>query len=249
MLDDQPTHQAVPTPSDTSEFLAESAAPASVLDEIREAEFPVARRGYDPGVVDAYIARVALVVEDLLATRSPNVAVNRALEGLGEQTAGIVREAQETARQMTERSQTQARERLEDADREAARVREEAEINVRRLDEDADRIWEERQRLIEDARRLAESLLKLADDAHERFPTEPVRTPVEAPSAPPLSASVSVSDTPPAPVSPSGEEVPSPKPARTGWAHDDENGALRELHVSVPEFTGQGIGQKPSPFR
>jgi cell division initiation protein len=171
MYDDQPTHQTLPAVGETAEFLA-SRGPTSILEELRDAEFPVALRGYDREAVNAYIDRVAELVEDLAATRSPQVAVNRALQDLGEETAGVLRQAQDTARQMTERSQAEARERLEEADREARRRREEAAAHVRRLDEDADRIWEERQRLIANTRSLAESLLKLADDAEERFPAE-----------------------------------------------------------------------------
>ena len=171
MYEDQPTNQTLPAVGETAEFLA-SRGPTSILDELRDAEFPVALRGYDREAVNAYIDRVAELVEDLAATRSPQVAVNRALQDLGEETAGILRQAQDTARQMTERSETEARERLEEADREARQLRDEAAAHVRRLDEDADRIWEERQRLIENTRSLAESLVKLADDAEERFPAE-----------------------------------------------------------------------------
>ena len=171
MYDDQPTHQSLPQVGETAEFLV-SRGPTSVLDELRDTEFPLARRGYEREAVHAYIDRVADLVEDLVATRSPQFAVQRALKDLGEETAGILSQAQDTARQMTERTETEARERLERADREATRRRAEAAEQVRRLDDDADRIWEERQRLIRDTRSLAEALLKLADDADERFPQQ-----------------------------------------------------------------------------
>jgi chromosome segregation ATPase len=132
----------------------------------------MARRGYDREAVDAYIDRVAVLVEDLVATRSPQFAVNRALQDLGQETAGILRQAQDTARQMTDRAREQARERVEDATREVEAQRAEAAASVRRLDEDADRIWNERQRLIDNARSLAKDLVRLADEAEERFPAE-----------------------------------------------------------------------------
>jgi DivIVA domain-containing protein len=171
MYEDQDTHQTQPVSGETAEFQL-SRGPTSILDELRDTEFPFARRGYDRDVVDAYIDRVAVVVEDLVATRSPQFAVNRALQDLGAETAGILREAQDTARQMTDRAREQARERVEEATREAENQRTEAAAFVRRLDEDADRIWEERQRLIDNARSLAKDLVKLADDAEERFPAE-----------------------------------------------------------------------------
>ena len=172
MYEDQPTHQSPPAPGETAEFLV-SRGPVSILEELRDTEFPVGRRGYDREAVNAYIDRVAELVEDLVATRSPQFAVNRALQDLGEETAGILRQAQETARQMTERSKSDARECLKQTEQETQRQRAEAAAHVRRLDDDADRIWEERQRLIGNTRSLAEALLKLADDAEERFPAEP----------------------------------------------------------------------------
>jgi DivIVA domain-containing protein len=168
MLEDEFTSEPRPK-EDTDEFLPGS-GPASILDEIRDVEFPVVRRGYDPHAVEAYVARVAQLVDDLEATRSPQYAVQRALENVGEETASILRQAQETARQMTSRSKAQAHERLQDAEQESTRLRLEAEAHVRRIEGDAERIWAERQRLIEDTRTLAEAVLRAADDAHERIP-------------------------------------------------------------------------------
>ena len=171
MYEDQATEQSPPAPSDTAEFLA-GPGRVSILDEIREAEFPLVRRGYDRDSVEAYIARVGQLVEDLEATRSPQGAVDRALEELAGETAGILRQAQESANQITTRSAAEASERLERAERRASAREAEAEAHVRRLDGDTDRIWAERRRLIDDTRGLAEALLKLADDAQERFPPE-----------------------------------------------------------------------------
>jgi cell division initiation protein len=139
MFEEQETHQTEPLSGETAEFLV-ARGPTPILDELREAEFPMARRGYDREAVDAYIDRVAVLVEDLVATRSPQFAVNRALQDLGQETAGILRQAQDTARQMTDRAREQARERVEDATREVEAQRAEAAASVRRLDEDADRI-------------------------------------------------------------------------------------------------------------
>lgn len=181
MFEQQAANQTQPS-SDTAEHLL-AAPPTSVLAEIREAEFPIARRGYDPVAVDAYIAHVSRLVEDLVATRSPQLAVNRALENLGDETAGILREARETARKMTDRAETKVRQQLEELDREVRMQRAEAEAEVRRLGEDADRVWQEREKLVDDTRRLAEALLKIADDAHDRFPSKPLASP-PAPLAP-----------------------------------------------------------------
>lgn len=167
--DEQPA--TAPAKPDTAEFVHLSSV--SLLEEVRDPDFPFVRRGYDPQAVDAYVARVAALVEELKLATSPQMAVDRALEEIGDQTTAILRQAQETAREMASRSEGQARERLDRAELEATRVCSQAEIRVRRLDEDADRIWEERQRLIDDTRRLADSVRRVADEAEDRFPVEP----------------------------------------------------------------------------
>ena len=158
---------------ETAELLPEP-GPSTVVDEVRHVDFPVVRRGYDRQAVQAYVARVSQLVAELDATRSPQYAVKRALERVGEETASILRQAQQTAQEMIARSETRAREREQQAEREARRMKAEAQAEVRRLDEDTDRIWEERQRLIEDTRKLADLMLRVADDAEERFPSESV---------------------------------------------------------------------------
>lgn len=170
-IDEQPTTEPDPTKPDTAEFVHLSSV--SLLEEVRDPDFPFVRRGYDPQAVDAYVARVAALVEELKLATSPQMAVDRALEEIGDQTTAILRQAQETARDMASRSEAQARERLDRAELEATRMGSQAEIRVRRLDEDADRIWEERQRLIDDTRRMSDSVRRVADEAEERFPVEP----------------------------------------------------------------------------
>jgi cell division septum initiation protein DivIVA len=149
-------------------------------------------RGYDREAVDAHVERLSAVIEELQASRSPQAAVRRALDRVGEETAGILRQAEETAEQMTARSRAKADDRLQRAEAEARELRAAAEKHVRALDNDTERIWQERQRLIDDTRRLADTLLEVADSAEERFPPEPSASPtiptldepLEEPSAP-----------------------------------------------------------------
>jgi DivIVA domain-containing protein len=170
-----------PGPDDTAESLLGSGA-SSALDAIGDVQFRVVRRGYDREAVDAYVSRVYQLVVELSATRSPQGAVDRALERVGEETVSILQQAEETARLMTARAEARARERVQRAEREAQKWRTEAEVQVRRLDADIDRIWDERQRLIEDTRSLAEALLRVADDAEERFPPELTPSPGRPPA-------------------------------------------------------------------
>ncbi len=128
-----------------------------------EIDFPIVLRGYDRLAVDAYVRRTSQLVAELQVTHSPDAAVRRALERVGEQVSGILQRAHETAEQITTQSRSEAEDRLqvarreaEDqlqvARREAKQVTAGAEQRVRELDAETDRIWGERRRIVEDAR-------------------------------------------------------------------------------------------------
>jgi len=142
--------------------------PLSVIN----ADFPMALRGYDRVAVDDYVRRTRQLIAELQATRSPEAAVRRALERVGEEITGILQRAHETAEQITVQSRSDAEDRLEQARQEAAQVAGAAEQRVRELDADTDRIWLERQRIVGDAEELAAQLVSLAKAAGERFPAD-----------------------------------------------------------------------------
>jgi hypothetical protein len=142
--------------------------PLSVID----ADFPHALRGYDRLAVDDYVRQTRQLIAELQATRSPEAAVRRALERVGDQITGVLQRAHETAEQITAQSRSEAEDRLEQARIEAKTIGDAAELRVRDLDADTDRIWMERQRIVADAEDLAGQLLALAKVAAERFPTD-----------------------------------------------------------------------------
>lgn len=90
-----------------------------VPEDIRDVAFPVAVRGYDRHVVDAYVERVQEVVGGLQATSSPQAAVKDALERVGEQTSAILQQAQESADAMSAGARREAEERVAAAQAEA----------------------------------------------------------------------------------------------------------------------------------
>ncbi|HEY5429869.1 MAG TPA: DivIVA domain-containing protein [Solirubrobacteraceae bacterium] len=137
-----------------------------------DADFPSALRGYERFAVDEYVQQTRRLVAELQATRSPEAAVRRALERVGEQISGILQRAHETAEQITAQSRGEAEDRLQEARREATAIAGAAEQRVRDLDADTDRIWLERQRIVADAEDLAGQLLGLAKTASERFPAD-----------------------------------------------------------------------------
>jgi cell division septum initiation protein DivIVA len=142
--------------------------PLSVID----ADFPHALRGYDRVAVDDYVQQTRHLIAELQAVRSPEAAVRRALERVGDQITGVLQRAHETAEQITAQSRSEAEDRLQQARREAKHIADAAEQRVRELDADTDRIWVERQRIVADAEDLAGQLLALAKVAAERFPND-----------------------------------------------------------------------------
>ncbi len=157
-------------------ILAEITRPLQALPEdplaFVDADFPTALRGYDRVAVDEYVRQTRRLVAELQATRSPEAAVRRALERVGEQISGILQRAHETAEQITAQSRGEAEDRLEQARLEAAQIADAAEQHVKDLDADTDRIWLERQRIVADAEDLAGQLQALAKTAAERFPVD-----------------------------------------------------------------------------
>ena len=126
------------------------------------------------------------LVAELQATRSPEAAVRRALERVGEQISGILQRAHETAEQITAQSRSEAEDRLEaGAPRGGARSPQQPSNDVKDLDAETDRIWAERQQIVEDTAELADaSCSALAETAAERFPAaedEPGRSPRRGP--------------------------------------------------------------------
>lgn len=165
------------TASTEHALLQEITAPlASMPDDpvpsVADVDFPVALRGYDRLAVDAYVKRTSQLVAELQATHSPEAAVRRALERVGEEVSEILKRAHDTAEQITAQSRSDAEDRLEAARQEAAEITAGAERRLRELDGETDRIWAERHRIVEDARTLAEQLLTLSQSASERFPAD-----------------------------------------------------------------------------
>jgi DivIVA domain-containing protein len=151
-----------------------STLPDNPLPVVADVEFPTALRGYDRIAVDAYVHKTSQLVAELQATRSPDAAIRRALERVGEEVSGILQRAHETAERITSQSRSEAEDRLEAARLEAAQIVSSAEERVRELDAETDRIWAERHRIVEDTRELAQELLGLTDTAANSFPAEAV---------------------------------------------------------------------------
>jgi DivIVA domain-containing protein len=158
------------------------------LDRLRDVDFPVVWRGYDPQVVDAYVAEVTHALELFEQRTEPTAAVQRALGRVGEQTAAILQQAEQAAEETTRSSRAAADDRLQRAEHEAAELHEQAVAKVRALDDDVERLWQERQRLIDATKELADQLRAVAEEGESRFPpaAAPPEPPPDDPSPPDL---------------------------------------------------------------
>jgi DivIVA domain-containing protein len=153
---------------DQTEPLPAARFERSSADRIREREFPLAVRGYDRHAVDEFLAEIADLVAELEGRQSRESVVQRALDEVGEETAGILQRAHETADEITSRSRAQADARLQRAEREADIARRDADVYAEQVVGDTRLLWDERMRLLEDIRQLADDVLATADEAAER---------------------------------------------------------------------------------
>jgi DivIVA domain-containing protein len=155
------------TDFDTQEFRAARLS-RSASDEFASRSFPVVMRGYDRAAVDAFVQEVVELVQELEGSAMHESLVQRKLEEVGEETAGILQRAHETADEIAARSRAQAEGRIQRAEREADLTRQQADAYSEQVVVDTRLLWEERQRLIEDLRQLADDVLNTAEDALER---------------------------------------------------------------------------------
>jgi DivIVA domain-containing protein len=103
----------------------------AVPPDVRDASFPVSRRGYDRGAVDAYVERVNGLIDELEAARSPEAAVKQALREIGEKTSSVLEQAGQTAEEITLAAR-------QNAEAETARAQKEADDLVANARKEAD---------------------------------------------------------------------------------------------------------------
>ena len=155
-----------------------------VSPDLLAASFPISMRGYSREPVDAHIERLNRVIAELEMNRSPRSAVRNALDRVGEQTAGILRQARaaaeqilssanEEAEEITSRAAASARELIVDASDDADRTRAEAEELLRAAREQADGLLAQArgdaQRTASQAQSQADQLrLQLAEELEAR---------------------------------------------------------------------------------
>ena len=224
---------------------------ASASERLREVNFPMVVRGYHRQTVDLFIAELLELVEDLESHQTREGVVQKALGELGEETAGILQRAHETADDITARSRAQADARLQRAEREAEILRRDADEYAEQVIVDTRALWDERQRLIEDIRQLADEVLGTADDALDRLKLpEQIGTAEETEPLPPEGDPETMALAPEVEPEPFAEDPEPTEPFRLGAVADEpEDAPPPEEHGHTVELEALPGGSEEPPQR
>ena len=202
----------------------------SAADRVRAAEFTTAMRGYEREAVDSFIAEVADLIEALESRQARETVVQRALDEVGEETSAILKQAHESADDITARSRSQAEDRVEVARQEAAAIIREARLELAELKREIDDLQEERAHLIDELRRFGSETLAVADAAADRLGPFPPEGVVEAPVEEPPVEEAPVGEPPvEEPTGPPYDRADDADPA--AWRADEPGEPTHELTI------------------
>jgi DivIVA domain-containing protein len=146
------------------------------IDEIRSASFTFVRKGYDPGEVRGYLGELAARLERGEPAHPGSDAVRRELELVGQKTAAILAQAEESAERMhaeavreasgvlaKARDEAQAVRRAADEQAEAVRTEADSYADATRAEADRESVAELAAELEDLERRRDAVLAQLAD--------------------------------------------------------------------------------------
>jgi DivIVA domain-containing protein len=108
------------------------------IERIRSATFAVSRRGYDKREVDSFLSRLADWLEAGGGDRARSDTVRRELERVGQKTARILTDAEETAQQIRGEAENEAKETRRSVNSAAEATRKEADTYSKQTHETAD---------------------------------------------------------------------------------------------------------------
>jgi cell division septum initiation protein DivIVA len=138
--------------------------------------FPLARRGYECGAVDQYVAELeqelVALDQELVQLRAqlPSAGeVTSEIQRVGQQTSAILIAAHEQAQETARNAEQEAERRMAEATSNAFAMTAEARQQVGELEREKASLRSERERLITDIRTLSAALAGVADDADQRF--------------------------------------------------------------------------------
>ena len=134
--------------------------------------FPFARRGYDPGAVDEYVAdleRELHALDQELAQLRGQIApaheVATEIKRIGEQTSAVLMAAHEQRDEILNGARSEAERCVAEATATARTVTEQTEGRLRVLEAQNEAARDERARLLRDIRTISTALAAVADSA------------------------------------------------------------------------------------
>jgi DivIVA domain-containing protein len=107
------------------------------IERIRSATFSISRKGYDKREVERFLGKLADWLEAGGGDQARSDLVKREVERVGEKTARILSEAEDSAEEIRTEAQEEAAQTLERARAKASETRESAEEHARRAVDEA----------------------------------------------------------------------------------------------------------------
>ena len=145
--------------------------------EQRERRFPWSLRGYRRSAVDQHIAELESELSEmdrelveLRAAATLREEVANEMRRIGEETAGVLIEANNRREAITRAAEEEAQRLVADATAKATAITEKSELRVRQLEEQREAAHRERDRLLENALAASVALAEAVHTAHQQVP-------------------------------------------------------------------------------
>jgi len=145
--------------------------------EQRERKFPWSLRGYRRSAVDGHIAELEgelremdRELAELRAAATLREEVANEMRRIGEETAGVLVEANNRREAITRAAEEEAQRLVADATATATAITEKSELRVRQLEEQREAAHRERDRLLENALAASMAIAEAVHTAHQQVP-------------------------------------------------------------------------------
>jgi DivIVA domain-containing protein len=125
--------ETAPRSGQPTEDVGSQQRPNQVRTEIRDVSFPSAVRGYERHAVDAYVERVNRAIGELEVGSSPQAAIRRVLDQVGEQIGGVLQHARQAAEEITAEALAEAEATTAKASTHAEQIMEDVELQAHKL--------------------------------------------------------------------------------------------------------------------
>ena len=156
-------------------YTEERVGAASREGQPRERKFPWSLRGYRRSAVARHIAELELELGELdrelvelRAAATLREEVAHEMRRIGEETAGVLIEAQNRRDSIERAAEEEAQRRVADATARATAITAEGEARVRELDEQREEVHRERDRLLENALAASAAIADAVHAAHRQ---------------------------------------------------------------------------------